>query len=384
MTGSDTAAGKFNRGSARAWLHTAAVAAPLAAGAVTVTRCLQAPSAWAATQALFTCDIALKRCALGQAIALLHIPAGRFAVYSALSYALLAMSIALLGAAFVRSSLTASAAGLVMVASLAASYGFGVFVSLNGFLDVPMVILAVCGLLAPRRWQATAIAAAAAMGVLVHEAYLVVFLPAALLPLVLRAQRPGDLIAPLAIVGVALLITAFCALDRPLAPEKAQRAFDTLQARADFRLEPYSLAILRRSLADNLAMMGQLARTPWFWSLQFANIVLLAPVLGLFVVLVCRGWSAPWPAKLATIGAALTPLAMNGLGYDVLRWGGLCILAIALALGAMASRYGAPRLNSPLFPGVAALLAVVPLFLPPAYSHQAGAPPQVQAILQHT
>jgi hypothetical protein len=359
-------------------------ALPLLALAITFIRCIRPPDAFAATQALFTCDVAPKRCAFGQALAVLHIPAGQFAVYSTLSFGLLLLAIGLAAMAAIRSGLARSGGGVVMLASLAASFGFGVFIALNGSLDVPMEILAVTAFLTRGRLQVAVITVAAIIGVMVHEAYLVIFLPVTLLPLLLRVNRMTDLTAPLTIGGVAFLIAVACALNRPLDSHATQRAFDLLQARADFPLQGYGLAVLRRSLGDNLAMMSELAKTSWFWNLQLANGILLAPVGCLFLSLVGLGWRISWPSKLLAVAAASSPLAMNLLGYDVLRWGGLCILTMALALCALAARYGPPRLASPLFPGLAAMFAVIPLLLPPAYSHQAGAPADVQAILQRT
>jgi hypothetical protein len=381
MTGSDATSEQVRIGR---WPHAIVACAPLLAVAVTLARSIRPPDTFAATQAMFTCDLAPKRCAFGQTLALLHIPAGHFAIYSTVSTILLVAVVALYGLAIVRSRLAASTVGLVMAASLAASFGFGVFVALNGSLDVPMAILAAAGLLAPRQLQGPTIAVAAVLGVLVHEAYLVIFLPTAMLPLVLRVERVKDLIAPVAISGAVLAVTVLCALNRPLTHDQADHLLKLLQTKADFPLQGYGLAVLHRSLADNLAMMGEIARTPWFWSLQLANAALLAPVAGLFVCLVYLGWRAPARAKLATIAAAAAPLSMNILGYDVLRWGGLCTLAMALSLCALAARYGAPRLTTPLFPGCAALFAVVPLLLPAPYSHQVGAPAQVEAILQQS
>jgi hypothetical protein len=358
--------------------------APVAALLVTFARSLRQPDPWAATQAMFTCDIAPKRCGFGQALAWLHIPVGHFAVYAAVSTALLCLVVLVYGLALARSGLARSAAGLIMIGSLAASYGFGVFIALNGSLDLPMALLAAASFLVRGRFQVAVVAICAVIGVLVHEAYLVIFLPATVLPLVLRAERARDWIAPVAVVGAGVLVAGLCALGRPLSPAQAAQALKLLQARADFPLEPYGFAILRRSLSDNLAMMADIGRTHWFWSLQLANAMLLLPVAGLFLTVVCLGWRAPAVAKLAAVATAFTPLAMNLLGYDVLRWGGLSILTMGLSLAALSARYGAPLLRSPLFAGVAAMFAVIPLLLPAPYSHQAGAPQEVQAILQRS
>ena len=367
-------------------LRTRAVAwcALLVAAAVTIVRCIRPPDGFALTGAIFTCDVAPKRCAFGQALALLHVPAGHLAVYSIVALSLLLTAMALYGLAAVRSGLTGTATGLVIMASFAASYGFGVFVSLNGSLDVPMAILAVAGLLVPQRLQAPTIAIAAVLGVLVHEAYLIVFLPVTLLPLLLRIRKPRDLAAPLLIGVMALSVVLLSALERPMTPAQAEQTFRLLQAKADFPVQGYSVAVLHRSLSDNLAMMAAIERTPWFWRMQLANAVLLAPAAGLFTAVVCLGWRSPALAKLAALAAAASPLAMNALGYDVLRWGGLCVLTMTLSLCAVAQRYGPPRLMTPAFQVCAALFAFVPFLLPAPYSHQAGAPPEVQKIIQQS
>lgn len=99
-----------------------------------------------------------------------------------------------------------------------------------------------------------------------------------------------------------------------------------------------------------------------------------------------------WAATQALFTCDLVPkrcafgqvLALDVLGYDVLRWGGLCILTMLMALAALAARHGPPASVTPVSPGVAAIFAVVPLLLPAPYSHQAGAPPAVQDILRRS
>jgi hypothetical protein len=347
---------------------------------VSLVRGFAKPNPWAGAQLAFTCDIAPKRCVIGQALSLLHVPVRTLEQFHTLGLLMLAAAIVAFVAAAWTCRLVKSSEGVVAMGALAASYGFSMFVANVGFLDVVMAILASICLIVPDRWRAAATFACVAAGVLVHEGFLIIFLPVLLLPLVLANPSPKGLLWPVAIAAAALLLVLSLALHKPLSEEQGLAAWRQLQSRVDYPVPYDTIHVLTRSLADNLRLMLALSKTHGFQMTQLGSLAILLPILVVFADLVVHGSPAPPWAKALAILCALSPLAMNLLGYDVVRWVGLCSLTMFLALAALARRYGPPRLRSPrLFAMVAILLSVTPLAFPRPW-HGAGGTPEMTQI----
>jgi hypothetical protein len=356
---------------------------PVAAFALAIVRSLSPPNEWAAAQAVFTCDLAPKRCGYGSALALLHVDVRSLDAFHVVSNVALAIALALLLWRVIRSRLAGSAEGSAMLTVLALTYGFGMFVALTGYLDVPMAALVGLAVLAPPRWRGPAAVVAVAAGMTIHEGFLVMFVPTLLLPQALVARRPRDLAwaAGAAILAVAMALSL--ALHRPLSHDQALAAARTLQTRIDYPLPADAVQVLGRSLADNLRLMRALAATRWFWSVQMAASVLFLPAVILFAGTVLMGWAIPWTRKALAILVALSPLAMNLLGFDVVRWTGMSAVCMAFALAALAELHGPPRMRkADLFVLVALLLSPIALFLPRPLEHIAGWPADVRAITE--
>lgn len=356
---------------------------PLAALGVAVIRGFRPPIPWAFTQAQFTCDLIPKRCAFGQVLSSLHFPAERYDAFTGLATILLGAALALYGVLALRSRLLSTLEGLTITAALAASFGVTLIAAMNGYLDIPMALLAVGCFLAPERLRVPVAWAAAVAGVLVHEAYLVIFLPVSLLPLLLRVRRPVELLAPATIAASALTVAIRLALEKPLAPDQADRALAVIQARADSWIDSADFQVMSRSLADNLHLMTQLSQTGWWRGQILAGAATLAPPAVLFLWLVLWGEGlAPGRARVLAALAALAPLAMNVLGFDAQRWSALCTPTMLLALAALYQAYGPLRLKAkPLFVGVAAMLSLFPLILPRPLAQNPSLPPTVTQII---
>jgi hypothetical protein len=347
---------------------------PILAAAAAFAHGFREPATWAATQLQFTCDLVPKRCAVGQALAWLHFPSGRYAAVSALSTVILALTIGLYGLVIGRSVLSRSPSGLVLIAALVGSYGTALLAAINGYLDIPLALLPLACILTPPKYRLVVTWATAMLGVLVHEAYLPMFLPVALLPMLLDAKRARDLLGPAAVVVSAVLLICILALNKPMPPADLQRVAAIIQGRQDFPIDMAALLVMGRSLANNLHLMARLLPTTWYQQQAVLGVAVFVPSAILFAWAVLWGLTAPKLAKLLVLAVAWAPLSLNVIGFDTWRWSALCIPTSLLALVVACERYGPVRVrHAPLFVGIALMMAPLPFLFPRPLAHPHGA-----------
>jgi hypothetical protein len=334
---------------------------------------------------VFTCDLIPKRCAIGQALAWLHFPAGRYAALSALSTVVLALAVAAYALALWRSALPRTISGLALIAALAGSYGMTFLAAINGYLDIPLSLLPVACILTPARYRLAITWATVLIGVLAHEAYLLMFAPVTLLPFLLDAKRWRDLLAPAAVAASAVLLTCVLALNKPLQPSQLADVAAILRRGQDFPVAMPALLVMARSLGNNLHLMARLLPTPWYQLQAFLGVAVLLPSGAMFIWALMGGLKARASAKLLVLMAAWAPLSLNLIGFDTWRWSALCVPTSLLALIVACERYGPLKVrHAPVFVGVALMLSPIPFVLPRPMAHDPLKAADVADILSAT
>ena len=320
--------------------------------AVAVFKGAHLPNLWSATQAQIDYSQGLvKRGLFGAVAHWLGVPIGHYSVFAAVSVAILAAFLAALGFFLARSPLARSAAGKTLLAVYLSSVSLTYFAHCVGYFDVLLAIFPLV-VASRRRWGAgfAAAAALAAVGVLVHELYLVAFLPVSLLGLLLDAiEAPPALrrrrLAALAglclgAVGLACVVS----IGAPLAGESLTNLIEQVRSQADFEPQPNYFEVMNRSLVDCLWEVRTIWTTAFFWGQLLPNLLLLLPAEALFFAvgrrLLRRRLDGPWlkAAAGATIVVVASPLLLYVIGRDHTRWSAWASYCGLLARAIVAAR----------------------------------------------
>jgi hypothetical protein len=322
----------------RGWWRGAA----LLAGVVSCLKGLRRPNLWAATQAMVNYDHGfVKRGLFGATVGgWLHLE--HYARFTVVSEVLLVLLLGLLAWLTVRSGAFERLGDGEPVAIFFASYAITYLTHLVGYLDIPLAILTV-GLIAIRRMEVRLAAAVpvCVAGVLIHEMFVVVFLPVILFSFwVDGVRREGKertrvwAAAGLLTVVVAG-VTMRLALERPMTATQAEAMREDVARRADFEVREDFFAVMGRSSGENFAMMRGVMQAPFFRHRFLASAAAFAPAILLLLAAVVwsvRGvsWRFRGVTMAAAIGAGLSPVGMNFLGYDFGRWDALVCLELYL------------------------------------------------------
>ena len=299
-------------------------------GAMSVLKGLRLPSLWAATQAqLDYHDGFIKRGLFGALAHLAGIPTANYEAFVALSIVLLAACLALLVWWILKSGARQIAGGTVVVL-FAASFAVTYLAHLIGYLEIPSGVLALAALLASEtRLRLAAVLLAGILGVLLHENYLLTFLPLTLLPLLLAALKgraPGRDLA--AVSAVAVLIGAVVIIEAFAAPMSAQRVASlqaAISARADFHPREDFFAVMTRSAGHNVAIMLNTMTRPAWWAAQLNACVVFLPTIAFFLWTSLRMIQLDTGprarvARTCVLAAGLCPLLLQLVGWDIYRW----------------------------------------------------------------
>jgi hypothetical protein len=311
-------------------------------GAIAILKGIRRPNLWAATQAQIGYEHGfVKRGLFGALARSLSLGLENYSRFALVSEILLA--IVVIGFAWYiwkSRELRALDRGL-LIAAFAASFAVTVLAHLVGYLDIPLLGLALLVLCLRGAAQAGAALVCAVASILIHELYFLVFLPVTILPLFLGAlKRPSEkrgfaVIAFILIVAVAAV--EISAHSRSLNALQAGELQQEIAERVDFPVDTEFFDVLARSASDNLAIMRSLRAEPDYWPRQiYIGIATLPPaILFLYVTLRSLGRFSGWrrcAALMATAIASLSPLLMHALGWDIVRWDCLTVVTAFLAM----------------------------------------------------
>jgi hypothetical protein len=326
--------------------------AALLFGTVSLLKGLRVPNLWAATQAYLNYQNGfIKRGLFGEVVRGLGIPIAHYDVFVALSGFLFLIFLALLLRWILISGAQRLADGAV-VALFAASYCLTFLAHMIGYLEIPSCALALSALAAAgSRFSLLAILVAGALGVLIHENYLVTFLPLTLLPPFLAAftkPRPVRELFPVAAVAAAIgVIVLVEALRPPMSIQQAGTLQAAMIAAVDFHPRADFFAVLTRSAGDNVVFMLAIMRKGLWWASQVNALIAFMPTTAFFIwlsfaIIDAGGHNARdrRVVKAAVILAALSPLSLQIVGMDIYRWYALAAFNSFVAMTVVWNRYG--------------------------------------------
>lgn len=321
---------------------------------VSILKGLRLPNLWAATQANLDYDQGfIKRGLFGQVAHSLGIPIVHYQVFVLFSGLLLLILAALLGWWVSRSGARRLGNGVV-VAVFSASYIVTYLTQLAGYLEIPLAALALVALsTSALGGRLTGVLIAAALGVLIHESYVLTFLPMTLLPAFLAAfdsRRPLRAVAPIAaVVAVIVLVLLLTALAAPMTVQRASGLQAAMAATVDFPTRGDFFPVLTRSAADNMAIMMKTMSSGLWWLAQLNAFVTFMPTAAFFLwialdIVDTRGDPEPQrlAVKAAVVSAGLCPLSMQLFGYDIYRWYALAAFSSFVSMTVVCNRYGVP------------------------------------------
>lgn len=295
---------------------------------------LRAPGLWPLTQAQIDYSHGfIKRGLQGQVLSLLHLH--HYHALSAFFFAQFAVFLLLL-ANFTRCARVAERFGsLLPVAIFASSYALTFLTHIVGYTDIPLAAL-VIALLTVRKTSLRFYMSLALvpLALLVHESFLLMFLPVLLFSFVLDAVLARGaaarrfIVFALALGVLSLLITLAFSVRANLTPDQVDQFHEEIARRVDFELRDDFFNVLSRSLSGSIhEAIDGFHYADWFVP-DLVSIANLLPLVLLLLVFMRRLVRDAFPQNarvrrllwLAASLAALAPLSMFLLGVDGARW----------------------------------------------------------------
>lgn len=338
---------------------------------IAILKGLRLPSLWAATQAQLNYhDGFIKRGLFGELARVLELPIAHYAVFVAVSGVLFVAFVAVLTRWIWLSEVRRIAGGTVL-ALFCASYCLTYLAHLIGWLDIPSAALAIAAISVGRaRWGLIAVCAAGVVGVLIHESYLLAFLPLTLLPAFLKsADSPHPLrgiSAAATVAAVVGVVTTAASLAAPMTASRAHVLETAMAANVDFPLRSdFFRLVLTHSTHDNLLLMRQTMSTGQWWFAQANAVVAFVPTAAVFLAIAltligrCHTGGYPRLVKAAVLVVFLSPLCLQVLGADIYRWYALATFSAFISLTIVWRHYGTRIGELPFNPNIVRNVAIV-------------------------
>lgn len=269
------------------------------------------------------------------------------------SWAMLLLTLALLLVLTWRSGLRQRVLTGEVVALFFSSYSLTYMAHMVGYFEVLLTALTIALLLVRQPWLRLLCSfPVVVFSLLVHELFLIVFLPVILFSFLVQAEAgensteihgrvrftPQTALAACGfLLALCLSLTVRLALQPPMTRAQVEALRIGIAQIVDFPPFEIMYLVMVRSTADNLAIMKHVVQTAAWWRQQLVCLVTMAPTIVLLLLtvgLVLRSTTRPvrrW-LKIAALLAGLSPLAMHLLGFDVARFNALVVLTSFLVL----------------------------------------------------
>lgn len=331
-------------------------------GAISLFRGIRLPNIWSATLLLVNYDQGfVKRGFLGATFGrALHLE--HYANFCLFSYGTLALLAAALIAFALQSKAFRVAGSGEPVAIFATSFAVAYLGHLVGYLDIVLACLTVGLLLIRNSILRFALGIpVSVVGLLIHEMFLLVFLPVLLLSFAVDAngeqtssaqRRTWSMAGVLALVS--LLVDLRLALRPSLTSAQALAIGDAGAARADYSPARIVFTAFQLSAADNLHIMRDLFlhdhRYLFLWIVSLASFALFAVPIMLASGCLIRAWKEARSRQtlfVCALIASLSPLLMNVLGFDNVRWNALACLETFLVFLLLSRALGGSNVQLP-------------------------------------
>ena len=205
------------------------------------------------------------------------------------------------------------------------NFGFDLLRFDQLILWILFAVLAVTARAGPHMSTA-AVGVLGGVSLLIHEAALFTAVPVMLGALLVRISMTSPGSGRKRVVGLGVLFTGLTWLIGVFGrlPMTSEEYFAHLQARVQFDVEPLSVAVLTRSLGENVEMALDHLTLGIVWEGHLLLAVLMLPtaivVFGLWRDVANR-LDPPLPRSIGVLFLAVFgPLALYGLGHDFFRW----------------------------------------------------------------
>jgi hypothetical protein len=306
---------------------------------------LRRPSLWAVTQAQVDYSFGfIKRGLTGVIFNKFEIH--HYAMISLYFYLTLLIFLLALAVLVHKSGMTQRNGTYAVVTVFAGSYALTYLVHLVGYTDILNGIFTI-GLLLIRRPLTRFILGAGVfcVAMLIHENFLLVYVPLLLLSFVLQSvtdtgKRWQYMGFAFSLGALALGLTVFTTTKARMTLENAQRLEQHTAARVDFPLEHDFFKVPAVSLWENFKRTVEIERI----SLRWRREMLVAPfvLLPCFAIFVRRCFALIEASsveghlllmiRICVAVSIFSPLVLYCMGFDAMRWNVLCVLDAFLTL----------------------------------------------------
>ena len=163
------------------------------------------------------------------------------------------------------------------------------------------------------------------VGLLIHEALLIMFFPLLFMTLAIKMDdkpQKADLIKLIFLFVFILGITVFLGR-QSLTHEDARAMYQSLQDQIEIPLRSDAFTVLSTGAMDSFTLMLDVLTWPEKILLITYCLLVTAPVAFIytyFSIVILNIANKPWFLKLLAILAALSPLTLHFLGWDFQRW----------------------------------------------------------------
>jgi hypothetical protein len=317
------------------------------------------PLRWAATQAQVDYSHGFIKRGLFGAVVTRPLGLEHYARFAVVSTLLLLLLLGLFAAFAKRTGMIARCGSAMPLAVFGASFAVTFLGNLNGYMDIPLGILTVLVLMVKDMGKRALLAVPVVIvAILIHEIFLLVFLPVIVLSFVVQGmfaatvrERRWALLAGAGVLVLAGAVTVGTAARASRTPQSAEMLRDEITKRVDFKVDPLFFDVFTRSAMDNVKIMKERSTQREWRMAQVGSWMILLPAAGLLLTIAYRllrlnAAGRRWGLALgACVVATLMPLSMNALGWDVGRWYALAGVAGFLSLGVVCLHVPGPELD---------------------------------------
>lgn len=310
-------------------------AASILFGSLAVLKGFRVPGQWALSQLQISYRHGfVKRGLLGQLLYMAHIRSLRSV--ELFCFLELALLFGLLVLFTWQSGLLSEQRNPLLVAAFAGSYATTFLTHLVGYQDIALYALALIVILVRNvRHRFLLAIPCCIVGLLIHENFLLSAMPTILFSFFAESKQvvSGKASAyPGVLIVVGVFITVGVSLEASLSRHALEQfKHDTLAA-APYSVDPQILNVLGMSAVDNLKLNLQVISQGWWWWAEFGVAVMVLGPLTL-LLFYSAGGLAQGKTRWAYLCASLSPLLLNVMGWDNVRWASLCSLSAYVNLG---------------------------------------------------
>jgi hypothetical protein len=304
------------------------------------------PSRWATTNLIFDYHFGFtKRALFGELLAFFKAPPYPYFFLAAIAYCIFLVSLGLLIYFFWKGRAVSSRA-ILLFAGFFTSVGFVFLVHEVGYLDhIGLLVALICVLLGSSYVGICTRLVLCALGILVHEAFMLLFLPAVLADLWLVTRPLGARESMLRVLTVAIpcvLLAVHMGRYKVEVPESAEVAYYNAKL-SDSKITEDAIDPLHLSLSDNLQVMADFYHSAKYLRIFVATVVVVTPLVIFYLWIVSSiltDAGVAFFARLIFLAVGLSPLALNIVAWDEVRFISLTQVTSFLLILSVTRRMG--------------------------------------------